>query len=101
MREFVGWLSADIPELHHVEIPRLADSLERFLAASPPASAGGAQETLRAQVEALHQRIMNIPSHEKGDFDSTEWAIYKAGHREARHAAAELVLSLIPHTERR
>jgi hypothetical protein len=32
MREFVGWLSADIDELHAVEVPLLADSLARFLA---------------------------------------------------------------------
>lgn len=29
---FIGWLSADIPELHNVEIPRLADSWDRFKA---------------------------------------------------------------------
>lgn len=34
LREFVGWLSADIPELHGVEVPRLAESLARFLAAT-------------------------------------------------------------------
>jgi len=33
MRELIGWLSADIPELHRVEVPRLAASLNRFLAA--------------------------------------------------------------------
>lgn len=33
VREFVGWLSADIPELHGVEVPLLAESLERFLQA--------------------------------------------------------------------
>jgi len=32
MREFCGWLSADIPELHAVEVPRLAKSLDRFFA---------------------------------------------------------------------
>lgn len=31
MREFVGFLSADVPELHTVEVPRLAESLDRFL----------------------------------------------------------------------
>lgn len=31
-REFIGWLSADIPELHGVEVPRLADSYDRFRA---------------------------------------------------------------------
>ena len=31
-REFIGWLSADIPELHSVEVPRLADSWDRFRA---------------------------------------------------------------------
>lgn len=29
-REFIGWLSADIPELNSVEVPVLADSWERF-----------------------------------------------------------------------
>lgn len=28
--QFIGWLSGDIPELHHVEIPFLASSWERF-----------------------------------------------------------------------
>lgn len=28
--EFIGWLSGDIPELHKVEVPRLADSWGRF-----------------------------------------------------------------------
>lgn len=32
LREFVGFLSADVPELHQVEIPRLAESVQRFLA---------------------------------------------------------------------
>lgn len=32
-REFIGWLSGDIPELHSVEVPRLAESFERFRAA--------------------------------------------------------------------
>lgn len=40
LREFCGWLSADIPELHKVEVPRLAESLERFLART-----GGKKET--------------------------------------------------------
>lgn len=44
--EFIGWLSADIEELHHVEVPRLADSWERFkqrgnLATSPIQPAQG------------------------------------------------------------
>lgn len=29
--EFIGWLSGDIPELHSVEVPRLAMSWTRFL----------------------------------------------------------------------
>lgn len=33
LRQLCGWLSADIPELHAVEMSRLADSLDRFLAA--------------------------------------------------------------------
>jgi hypothetical protein len=32
VREFIGWLSGDIPELRAVEVPKLADSWERFRA---------------------------------------------------------------------
>lgn len=28
---FIGWLSGDIPELHNVEVPLLAESLNRYL----------------------------------------------------------------------
>jgi hypothetical protein len=35
MRQFCGWLSADVPELHHIEIPRMEDSLRRFIGRSP------------------------------------------------------------------
>lgn len=38
VREFIGWLSADIPALHNVLIPDLADSWDRFkLRMSAPA----------------------------------------------------------------
>jgi hypothetical protein len=44
---------------------------------------------------ALHQRIMNLPCRvpfpHKGEYD--EERAYKLGHRDARHAAAELALS--------
>jgi hypothetical protein len=35
MREFLGYLSGAIPELHQVEVPRLADAWEQFKAANP------------------------------------------------------------------
>jgi hypothetical protein len=28
--QFLGWLSADIPELHNFEVPKLLDSWDRF-----------------------------------------------------------------------
>lgn len=28
---FCGWLSADVPELNDVEVPKLAESLNRYL----------------------------------------------------------------------
>ncbi|MGE0521275.1 MAG: hypothetical protein AB7P78_20015 [Candidatus Binatia bacterium] len=33
MREFCGWLSGYLPELHSVEVPRIAEALEAFYAA--------------------------------------------------------------------
>ncbi len=36
VREFIGFLSAEIPELHHVEVPRLADAYKTFLMLQDP-----------------------------------------------------------------
>lgn len=33
MREFCGWLSGYLPELHSVDVPRIAEALEAFNAA--------------------------------------------------------------------
>ena len=33
LRQFAGFLTTDLPELHPVEVPRLEKSLERFLVA--------------------------------------------------------------------
>jgi len=33
VREFIGWLTADISELHSIEVPVLTDSWARFKAA--------------------------------------------------------------------
>jgi hypothetical protein len=40
LAQFVGFLSGDVPELHHVEVPRLAESIPRFLSAKGEPSAG-------------------------------------------------------------
>ena len=36
LREFAGFISGDIPELHGVEVPRIAESVNRYLNASGP-----------------------------------------------------------------
>lgn len=41
LQEFIGFLSGDVPELHHVEIPTLAKSVERFLAVKDAADTEG------------------------------------------------------------
>ena len=38
----------------------------------------------------LHDEIMNLPTGEMTDFESSCHSAYKHGHRDARHAAAEL-----------
>lgn len=44
----------------------------------------------------LHGQIMNLPQTPSGDFEkhaaNPAWRGYQIGHRDARHAAAELVL---------
>jgi hypothetical protein len=40
LREFIGWLSGDIPELHGVEVPKLAESWNRFRARSAQSERG-------------------------------------------------------------
>lgn len=57
---FLGWLSADIPELRHVEVPRLAESYDRFLdrVAEERASGEGMPEnSLRELTDAEHGRL--------------------------------------------
>jgi hypothetical protein len=39
----------------------------------------------------LHDAIMNIPCHVDNDVKDAEMQAYRRGHRDARHAAAELV----------
>ena len=36
LREFAGFISGDIPELHSVEVPRIAESVSRYLNAAGP-----------------------------------------------------------------
>lgn len=36
LREFAGFISGDIPELHRVEVPRIAESVSRYLNAAGP-----------------------------------------------------------------
>jgi hypothetical protein len=56
--------------------------------ASPVAPAG-------VPIDALHQRIMNLPLGPLTQFSEDERVAYLAGHRDARHAAAELVCAVL------
>ena len=58
---------------------------------------------LEAEAEAhlttLQQQIINIPCKPKGYEKSADWcSAYAFGHRDARHAAAELVLNNVQDT---
>ncbi len=44
-----------------------------------------------AQTADLHNEIMNLPCKVPADYDIKQRLAYKVGHRDARHAAAELV----------
>lgn len=48
---------------------------------------------LEALLNTLQSEIMNIPAKPDAEFSSPEERIfYKTGHRDARHAAVELVM---------
>lgn len=56
--------------------------------------------TLDEVANELHQKIMNIPINERLDVLSFEYSqpfinAYRRGHRDARHAVAELVFQTI------
>ena len=61
LREFAGFISGDIPELHSVEVPRIAESVSRYLNAAgphvPPAPARRTitREELMAAVRILRR----------------------------------------------
>ena len=61
LREFAGFISGDIPELHRVEVPRIAESVSRYLNAAgphvPPAPARRTitRKDIRAAVSILRR----------------------------------------------
>ena len=55
---------------------------------------------LRAQIEKLHDRIMNIRPRVDNDVNEKEFQAYRRGHRDARHEAAELVLAILSTAEK-
>ncbi len=62
LREFAGFISGDIPELHSVEVPRIAESVSRYLnAAGPHVPPAPARRTItREERDAGAQKIANI-----------------------------------------
>lgn len=51
------------------------------------------REALEKQLDQLHDQIMNIRAEFKPHIPD-EWPTYAVGHRDARHAAAELVAGI-------
>lgn len=50
------------------------------------------------QIDKLNMDLMNIPITEESRYSSlAEWKAYREGHRDARHAAVEVVLE---HTQK-
>ena len=59
LREFAGFISGDIPELHSVEVPRIAESVSRYLnAAGPHVPPAPARRTITR--EEFHRGIETI-----------------------------------------
>lgn len=64
------------------------------------------EEALREEVgmsekaNRLHQQIMNLGCETRTNFSDVYTAGYKFGHRDARHAAAELSQSVVADLER-
>jgi len=53
----------------------------------------------RTERERLHQQILNILTRTNDDLTGAELVAYHRGHRDARHAAAELVAASEPQHE--
>ena len=49
------------------------------------------REALEKQIDGLHDQIMNLPCLDQPGVERNSQIAYKTGHRDARHAAAELV----------
>ena len=51
-------------------------------------------EIIKKQLDRLHDQIMNLPCVVAPSMDINNRLSYKFGHRDARHAAAELVAGI-------
>ena len=101
VRVFLGWLSAELPELHHVDIGRLSDAFERFKSAAalatpapvaaPPADLVALVREWQISSRDLDDRVSReeLPEHDQ----ASENALH-AAHR--RHEAAIRALLTIP-----
>lgn len=49
------------------------------------------REALEKQIDGLHDQIMNLQALDQPGVERNSQIAYKTGHRDARHAAAELV----------
>lgn len=51
-------------------------------------------EIMKKQIDGLHDQIMNLPCLDQPGVKRNSQIAYKTGHRDARHAAAELVAGI-------
>lgn len=57
------------------------------------------REALEKQIDGLHDQIMNLPCLDQPGVERNSQIAYKTGHRDARHAAAELVAMIEAETK--
>ena len=51
-------------------------------------------EIMKKQLDGLHDKIMNLQALDQPGVERNSQIAYKTGHRDARHAAAELVAGI-------
>ena len=57
------------------------------------------REALEKQIDGLHDQIMNLQALDQPGVERNSQIAYKTGHRDARHAAAELVAMIEAETK--
>lgn len=83
----------------YITHPVTGESMDKSMCKRVITQLNEQREALEKQIDGLHDQIMNLPCLDQPGVERNSQIAYKTGHRDARHAAAELVAMIEAETK--